>query len=137
GDTSDPRPRAFNLYGITETTVHVTFREMTPADLAAPWRSPVGRALPDRSVHVADAAGRPVPPGVPGELLVGGDGLARGYAGRPGLTAERFIPDARSGLDGRTAGARLYRSGDLARWLPGAAGRGDLEHLGRIDQQVK
>ncbi|HSL81347.1 MAG TPA: amino acid adenylation domain-containing protein, partial [Thermoanaerobaculia bacterium] len=125
----DRRLRVANLYGITETAVHVTLREMAAADLAAPWRSPVGRALPDLACYVLDPAGRPAPAGVPGELLVGGDGLARGYLGRPGLTAERFVPDALSGR----LGARLYRSGDLARWLPSA----ELEYLGRIDQQVK
>jgi amino acid adenylation domain-containing protein len=129
GEEPGARLRAANLYGITETTVHVTLREMAPADLTAPWRSPIGRALADLAVYLVDPVGRPVAAGVPGELLVGGAGVARGYLGRPGLTAERFVPDPFSGA----AGARLYRSGDLARWLPS----GELEYLGRIDHQVK
>jgi non-ribosomal peptide synthase protein (TIGR01720 family) len=85
--------------------------------------------IPDLQVHLLDAAGRPAPLGVPGEIHVGGAGVARGYLGRPALTAERFVPDPFSGR----AGARLYRSGDLARYRPTA----DLEYLGRTDHQVK
>jgi amino acid adenylation domain-containing protein/non-ribosomal peptide synthase protein (TIGR01720 family) len=122
-------PRLVNMYGITETTVHVTFRALGRADLPGGSGSPIGRPLPDLTAHVLDAGGRPVPLGVPGELCVGGAGLARGYLGRPELTAQRFVP---SPLPGR-AGERLYRSGDLARRLP----TGELEYLGRIDGQVK
>ncbi len=125
----DERPRLVNMYGITETTVHVTFRPVTRADVHAEAASPIGRALPDLRAYVLDARGEPAGVGVPGELCVGGAGVARGYLGRPGLTAERFVPDAFSG----EVGARLYRSGDRARWLP----RGELEYLGRVDQQVK
>ncbi|HVT15608.1 MAG TPA: amino acid adenylation domain-containing protein [Thermoanaerobaculia bacterium] len=127
----DRRPRLFNLYGITETTVHVTCRPLAAAD-ARSGRSEVGRPLADLAVRVLDPGLRPAPIGIPGELCVGGAGLARGYLGRPELTAERFVPDpfARSAGDG---GARLYRSGDLARWRPD----GDIEVLGRIDLQVK
>ncbi|MFD7032595.1 amino acid adenylation domain-containing protein [Streptomyces sp. NPDC059917] len=119
-------PRLVNMYGITETTVHVTAHTLGAADLAAPG-SVIGRPLADLAVHLLDRRGEPVPPGVPGELCVGGPGLARGYLGRPGLTAERFVPSPLGD------GARLYRSGDLARRLPD----GTLEYLGRIDQQVK
>ncbi|HYG64433.1 MAG TPA: amino acid adenylation domain-containing protein, partial [Thermoanaerobaculia bacterium] len=122
-------PRLVNMYGITETTVHVTYRPLSEEDLETPWRSPIGVPIPDLSVHVVDRRGAAVPAGVPGELCVGGAGVARGYVGRPDLTAERFVPDPFSGLPG----ARLYRSGDLARRLPGGA----LEFLGRMDRQVK
>ncbi|HJX28423.1 MAG TPA: amino acid adenylation domain-containing protein, partial [Thermoanaerobaculia bacterium] len=119
------RPRLVNMYGITETTVHVTFRPLAAEDR----RSVIGGPLPDLAVYLLDAAGEPVPVGIPGEIRVGGAGVARGYLRRPDLTAERFIPDPFSGAPG----ARLYRSGDLARWRPD----GDLESLGRIDSQVK
>ncbi|HEX5720801.1 MAG TPA: amino acid adenylation domain-containing protein [Thermoanaerobaculia bacterium] len=117
-------PSLVNMYGITETTVHVTYRPLSQKDLLTPWRSPIGVPIPDLSLHVLQN-GEPVPIGVPGELCVGGAGVARGYLGRPDLTAERFVP--------APGGARLYRSGDLARRLPS----GELEYLGRIDQQVK
>jgi amino acid adenylation domain-containing protein len=125
----DRRPLAVNMYGITETTVHSTFRVIESADLATPWISPIGQPLPDLSLHLLDRGGRPVPVGVAGEIHVGGGGLARGYFGRPDLTAWHFLPDAASGQPG----ARLYRSGDLARWLP----RGEMAYLGRLDHQVK
>ncbi|HSU17559.1 non-ribosomal peptide synthetase [Longimicrobium sp.] len=124
------RPRLVNMYGITETTVHVTWHTVTGAELRRETAgSGVGVAIPDLRAYVLDRAGNPSPVGVPGELFVGGAGLARGYLGRPGLTATRFVPDPFSG----DAGARLYRSGDLARWKAD----GTLEYLGRIDQQVK
>jgi amino acid adenylation domain-containing protein len=124
----DRRPRLHNLYGITETTVHVTCRPLAAAD-AGSGVAAVGRPLQDLAARVLDRHLQPAPIGVPGEVCVGGAGLARGYLGRPELTAERFVPDP---LAGRT-GARLYRSGDLGRWRPD----GDLEVLGRIDHQVK
>jgi amino acid adenylation domain-containing protein len=124
----DRSPVLVNMYGITETTVHVTYRPLRRQDLGA--GSMVGRSLPDLELYVLDPASRDlVPVGVPGELHVGGAGLARGYLDRPSLTAERFVPDPFGGRPG----ARLYRSGDLARWRP----QGDLEYLGRIDDQVK
>ncbi|MEU5368704.1 amino acid adenylation domain-containing protein [Streptomyces sp. NPDC005951] len=123
----EDRCRLVNMYGITETTVHVTAATVTRRDALAGSRS-VGRPLPGWSVRVLDAHGRPVPPGAPGEIVVGGAGVALGYLDRPALTAERFVPDP---LD--PAGRRLYRSGDLGRLLPD----GTLEHLGRIDDQVK
>ncbi|MCH9647814.1 MAG: amino acid adenylation domain-containing protein, partial [Deltaproteobacteria bacterium] len=125
----DEKPRLINMYGITETTVHVTYRPITSADLGEGQRSPVGTAIPDLSLQLGDGHSNWVPVGVPGELLVGGAGLARGYLGRPGLTAERFIPDAWGG----EAGARLYRSGDLGR----RRSSGEVDYLGRLDQQVK
>ncbi|HEX2190629.1 MAG TPA: amino acid adenylation domain-containing protein, partial [Longimicrobiaceae bacterium] len=105
----DDRPRLVNMYGITETTVHVTYRVITRADLDR-GGSPIGVAIPDLSLYVLDSRLEPVPPGVPGELFVGGAGVARGYLNRPELTAERFLRDPFSA----DPAARLYRSGDLA-----------------------
>jgi amino acid adenylation domain-containing protein len=125
-------PRLVNMYGITETTVHVTSRVLSAGDAARPGRSPLGAPLRDLSLHLLDAFAvdlEPVPLGVTGEIYVGGDGVCRGYLGRPELTAERFLPDPFSGRPG----ARLYRSGDLGRRLPD----GDVLYLGRADQQVK
>jgi amino acid adenylation domain-containing protein len=123
----DQVPRLVNMYGITETTVHVTFRPLRSQDLTR--GSVIGKPIPDLTLHVLDSAHRPQPLGVPGEIHVGGAGLALGYLGRPDLTAERFVPDPFS----MEPGARLYRSGDLARRLAD----GDIEYLGRIDHQVK
>ncbi|MGW0415073.1 non-ribosomal peptide synthetase, partial [Streptomyces collinus] len=89
--------RLVNMYGITETTVHVTHHTVTPADLDGPTASPIGHPLGDLTVHVLDGHLRPVPAGVVGEMYVGGAGLARGYLGRPGLTADRFVPDPAGG----------------------------------------
>ncbi|WP_186122563.1 amino acid adenylation domain-containing protein [Burkholderia gladioli] len=116
-----------NMYGITETTVHVTYWPLSAEGGGTP--AGIGRPIPDLSVHVLDANLNPVPIGVAGELCVGGAGVARGYLNRPELTARRFIRNPFS-EDGE---ARLYRSGDLARFLPD----GTLEYLGRIDTQVK
>jgi len=124
------RPRLVNMYGITETTVHVTHHRVTAAEVRAPAPgSGVGVPLADLRVYLLGAGDRPVPAGVPGELFVGGAGVARGYLGRPWLTAQRFVPDPFSARPG----ARLYRTGDLARWR----GDGTLEYLGRLDAQVK
>jgi len=124
-----PEVALTNMYGITETTVHVTLRAMTAADLEMPGSSPIGRPLDDLSLHLLDGGLRPVPDGQVGEIFVGGAGVARGYLGRPALTAERFLPDPFSDRPG----ARLYRSGDLARRRED----GELEYLGRADQQLK
>ena len=123
----DQQPRLVNMYGITETTVHVTYRLLSKDDLGS--GSVIGVPIPDLQIYLLDPRLQPVPIGVPGEMYVGGAGLARGYLRRPELTAGRFIPDHLSGR----AGARLYRTGDLARFLPGR----DIEYLGRIDHQVK
>ncbi|MCP2290502.1 amino acid adenylation domain-containing protein [Nocardia amikacinitolerans] len=117
-------PRLVNMYGITETTVHVSYRPIEPG--AGP-ASLIGGAIPGLAVRVLDARLRPVPVGVPGEIYVSGGQLARGYLGRPALTASRFVADPYA-ADGSLA----YRSGDLARWTAD----GDLEYLGRADQQV-
>ncbi|HVQ95878.1 MAG TPA: amino acid adenylation domain-containing protein, partial [Mycobacteriales bacterium] len=121
------RPAMVNMYGITETTVHVTYHQVTAADVAA-GGSPVGGPIRDLAVYLLDRYGNPVPPGVAGEVYVGGPGVARGYLGRAELTAQRFVPDPFG-----VPGSRLYRSGDLARRGPG----GGLEFLGRADDQVK
>ncbi len=123
----DVQPRLINMYGITETTVHVTYRPLTSSDAAT--GSVIGEPIPDLQLYLLDKQLEPVPLGVCGEMYVGGAGLARGYLNRAELTAERFIPDP----FGRDAGARLYRTGDLARRL----GNGDVEYLGRADDQVK
>lgn len=125
----DEKPRLFNMYGITETTVHVTRRRIVDQDCRSASRSLIGQRIPDLAVYILDEALQPVPEGVSGELYVGGAGLSRGYLHLSGGTAARFLPDPYSG----EPGARLYRTGDLARWSPG----GDIEYLGRCDDQVK
>ncbi len=123
----DRQPKLINMYGITETTVHVTYRPIEAEDLGS--SSMIGVPLPDLVIHLLDEHGQPVPVGVPGEIHVGGAGLARGYLHRPELTAQKFIPDPFAPERGK----RLYRSGDLGQYLP----NGDLMYLGRIDHQVK
>ncbi|MFJ3928429.1 amino acid adenylation domain-containing protein, partial [Streptomyces sp. NPDC090022] len=120
--------RLVNMYGITETTVHVTYQEITAEHLAAGGRLPAGRPLPSYRVLLLDEHRRPVPVGVAGEIYVAGGGLARGYLHRPDLTEERFPLNPYG-----APGERMYRSGDVARWLAD----GTLEHLGRADDQVK
>jgi acyl-coenzyme A synthetase/AMP-(fatty) acid ligase len=158
----DQKPQLVNMYGITETTVHVTYRPVRAGDLNG--GSVIGVPIPDLQIHLLDEDLNPVASGVAGEIYVGGAGVAQGYWNRPELTAQRFIPDPFAGADDAGAvytaapataavqaaavdtsavdtatvdagavGARLYRSGDLARYLP----NGELEYLGRIDQQVK
>jgi amino acid adenylation domain-containing protein/non-ribosomal peptide synthase protein (TIGR01720 family) len=123
----DERPRLVNMYGITETTVHVTYRPLSKDDLNS--GSVIGVPIPDLQIYILDQNGQLAPIGVPGEMHVGGAGLARGYLRRPELTEQRFIPDHVTGRKG----ARLYKTGDLARFLPGR----DIQYLGRIDHQVK
>ncbi|WP_414445210.1 amino acid adenylation domain-containing protein [Burkholderia sp. 22PA0106] len=118
-------PQLVNMYGITETSVHVTY---APLSADARVRSAVGVPIPDLAAYVLDADGQPVPAGVTGELFVAGGGVGRGYHGRAALSAERFVPDPFG-----APGSRMYRTGDLARWLP----HGELDYLGRIDHQVK
>ncbi|WP_198299647.1 non-ribosomal peptide synthetase [Tumebacillus avium] len=115
-----------NMYGITETTVHVTYRALTLQDVESATGSVIGGPIPDLQVYLLDGQGQPVPIGVPGEMYVGGAGLARGYLNRDELTAERFIQNP-------FGPGRLYKSGDLARFQPD----GQLQYLGRIDHQVK
>jgi amino acid adenylation domain-containing protein len=124
----DDKPQLVNMYGITETTVHVTYRPLKRSDLVESPGSVIGRSIPDLTLHILDGNLRPVPVGIPGEIFVGGAGVARGYLKREALTAEKFVPNPFSATSGK-----LYRSGDLARRLPG----GDLEYMGRLDHQVK
>ena len=117
------RTELVNMYGITETTVHVTEKRMRAGDLTG-----IGVPLADLSVYVLDGELEPVPVGVRGEICVGGAGVARGYLGRAALTAERFVPDPFG-----ASGSRMYRSGDVARWRSA----GELEYWGRGDEQLK
>ncbi|WP_164986269.1 non-ribosomal peptide synthetase [Streptomyces roseicoloratus] len=123
-DVMGDRAVLVNMYGITETTVHVTFHAVTQEEAATETASLIGRPLPHLTVRVVDEDGHVCPPGVPGEIVVGGAGVTLGYLGRPELTAERFPV-----VDGRP----LYRSGDLGV----VRADGTLVHLGRIDQQVQ
>ncbi|GAB2934280.1 hypothetical protein GCM10027280_22590 [Micromonospora polyrhachis] len=126
-DARNEHTELVNMYGITETTVHVTYRPLAPADIEQPGRSPIGRPIDDLRHYVLDERLEPVPPGVAGELYVGGAGVARGYLNRPELTAERFLDSP------FVPGDRLYRTGDLVRRRPD----GELDYLGRNDFQVK
>jgi amino acid adenylation domain-containing protein len=124
----DQRPVLVNMYGITETTVHCTYRRITAADLSGGGVSPIGVPIPDLRLHVLDDEGKPVPDGEPGEMHIAGGGVARGYLNRPELTARRFasaVPELGE--------ARLYRSGDRVVRLPD----GELAYLGRADGQLK
>ncbi|WNG47514.1 amino acid adenylation domain-containing protein [Archangium minus] len=116
--------RFLNAYGPTEVTVCASIESRLD-----PLQPTIGRPFPNALLYVLDSRLQPLPIGLPGELFVGGPGVARGYLGRPDLTAERFVPNPFS----QEPGARLYRTGDLVRWLPS----GSLEFLGRIDEQVK
>jgi amino acid adenylation domain-containing protein len=120
--------RLINMYGITETTVHVTYIEILPEHIQA-GKSFIGKPIPTLSAYILDSAKQLAPVGVTGELHIGGAGLARGYLNLPELTAEKFIQNTLS----KEAGARLYKTGDLGRWLAD----GNIEYMGRIDDQVK
>ncbi|NLU68776.1 non-ribosomal peptide synthetase [Streptomyces sp. HNM0574] len=123
----DAAPDVVNMYGPTEATVYATRHVLTEADTRSS-ASTIGGPLPDLRLHVLDSALRMVPPGVAGELYLAGEGLARGYFGRPGLTAERFVANPYG-----PPGSRMYRTGDLARWNAD----GTVDYLGRTDHQVK
>jgi amino acid adenylation domain-containing protein/non-ribosomal peptide synthase protein (TIGR01720 family) len=125
---ADDSPVLVNMYGITETTVHVSYLPLDRDTAAAGVGSLIGRGIPDLRVYLLDSALRPVPTGVAGELYVAGGGVAQGYLKRPGLSAERFVADPFAG-----DGTRMYRTGDLARWREG----GVLEYLTRADDQVQ
>ncbi|WP_338604197.1 amino acid adenylation domain-containing protein [Saccharopolyspora sp. SCSIO 74807] len=125
---ADDAPKLINMYGITETTVHVSYLELDRELVSRRDGSLIGRGIPDLRVYLLDENLQPVPPGVVGELYIAGAGLARGYLGRRGLTSSRFVADPFG-----TPGTRMYRSGDLARWR----GNGLLEFVGRADHQVK
>ncbi|MBV9773819.1 MAG: AMP-binding protein, partial [Gemmatimonadetes bacterium] len=120
--------RLLHVYGPTETTTYASWQHVRGVEPGAAT-VPIGGPLGNTTLYVLDAGGGPVPVGVPGELYVGGAGVARGYLGQPALTAERFVPDPFA----KEPGTRLYRTGDRVRWN----GRGEVEYLGRKDQQVK
>ncbi|MDD5462574.1 MAG: amino acid adenylation domain-containing protein [Methylococcales bacterium] len=124
----DQMPQLINMYGITETTVHVTYYALTKAD-ELNQKSVIGKALPDLQTYILDKNLQPQPIGIPGELHVAGAGVTRGYLNRPELTAEKFIKNPFND----DSQARLYKTGDLARYLPD----GTIDYLGRIDHQVK
>ncbi len=145
-----PGARVISSYGLSEATIDSSFFESRSSDHAPARPVPIGRPFANTEVYILNPALLPVPPGVAGDLYIGGAGLARGYQGRPDLTAERFIPnpfgERREARDVRLVGAqspetsrlmphasRLYKTGDRARFLPG----GDIEFLGRADQQIK
>jgi len=123
--------RLINAYGPTEATITATAFETAPlvGETSRLHRVPIGRPLANREIYILDGHCNPVPIGVPGELHIGGTSLARGYLNRPDLTADKFIPDPFSNMPG----ARMYKTGDLARHLPD----GNIEYIGRTDHQVK
>src|ERR1700722_19212322 len=120
---SEARTRLINMYGITETTVHVTYRPLERADIESRGGSPIGGRIPDVRIYILDGHGEPVPVGVAGELYIGGAGVARGYLNQPELTADRFLADPYAvGVH-----ARMYKTGDQGRWRAD----GNIEFLGR------
>jgi amino acid adenylation domain-containing protein len=125
------RAELYNMYGPTETTIDAAYLKCEPGNVAATATGavPIGRPMANARLYVLDAYLQPAPTGSNGELYIGGEGLARGYLNRAALTAEKFIPDPFSAQPG----ARLYRTGDVARWLPD----GTVEFVGRVDGQVK
>ncbi|MGE5342713.1 MAG: non-ribosomal peptide synthase/polyketide synthase [Candidatus Omnitrophota bacterium] len=136
-----PQTKMINMYGITETTVHVTFKALDETDMASTV-SVIGKPIPTLQMYLMDNYLNPVPIGVPGEIYVGGEGVARGYLNNPELTSEKFtgclnLSQTKSFCPAfykkRAAGGNLYKTGDLGRWL----NDGNVEYLGRIDSQVK
>src|SRR5699024_1171455 len=125
---AEDAPKLINMYGITETTVHVTYIELDKRSVSSRANSIIGEGIPYLDVYVLDKYLQPVPLGVVGEMYVSGPGMARGYLGRPDLTADRFVANPYG-----TSGSRMYRSGDLACWRE----YGKLDYVGRADQQVK
>jgi amino acid adenylation domain-containing protein len=125
----DTVPQLINMYGITETTVHVTYRAIQASEAESVEESLIGVPIPDLQIHLLNAEGKPVAEGEIGEIYVGGGGVSRGYHNRPLLNEERFLPDRFT----QSPSARLYRTGDLARLRPD----GELVYLGRNDSQVK
>ncbi len=125
----DPSVRVINAYGVTEATIDSTFMDITPEVLRGSGFVAIGKPIPNNTTYVLDRHMQPCPVGIPGVLYIGGPGVARGYLKRPELTAEKFVPDPFS----KVAGAKLYNSGDAARYLPD----GNVEFLGRVDNQVK
>ncbi len=121
--------KVMNMYGPTETTI---WSAVHTVGKDASGVIPLGRPLANQQIHIVDSRMQPLPPGVPGELAIGGEGVVRGYFQRPELTAERFVANTVS-----EHGGRLYRTGDLARWRQNDDGSGVLEFLGRLDHQVK
>ena len=124
-----PGIRLINGYGPTEAAVYTCCHTVTAKDVEGVSSIPIGKPIANTTVYILDEHMQPVPPGLPGELYIGGDGLARGYRNRPELTAQAFVPDPFSAVPG----ARLYRSGDIVRWREDGA----IEFLGRRDDQVK
>ena len=123
----DQQPRLVNMYGITETTVHVTYRVLSCDDLQQ-HHSVIGQPLEDLQIALLDRKQQPVPMGFPGEIYVGGAGVSQGYLNRPDLTAQRFIDDCRCGVD-----TRIYKTGDIGM----QTASGDIAYLGRVDNQVQ
>ncbi|WP_027388228.1 non-ribosomal peptide synthetase [Chryseobacterium gregarium] len=121
-----PGIKMINMYGITETTVHVTYKELTVKDTSSVL-SNIGKPIPTLNCYILDDQKYLVPAGVVGELYISGSGLSRGYLNRPDLTEEKFVENP------FISGSKIYRTGDLGRWLPD----GNIEYLGRIDHQVK
>ena len=124
-----PGVRWFNAYGPSETTCTATRYEVDASTVVPPESVPIGRPIANVRVYLVDPSMRPVPIGVPGEIMIGGRGVAQGYLNQPALTAERFVPDP----FGADQAGRLYRTGDLGRYLPD----GNIEFLGRADEQIK
>ncbi|MBW8684664.1 non-ribosomal peptide synthetase [Chitinophaga rhizophila] len=119
----------YNIYGPTETTISAIIYQCNPAQLSQVDVLPIGRPLPHVQVYILDVKGNPAPVGVPGEIYIGGAGVTRGYLNQPELTATVFLPDRFSNVPG----ARMYKTGDLGRWLPD----GNIEYLSRLDAQLK